>query len=531
MQQLFYTYWPYMLPPLLGAIIGYVTNYIAIKMLFRPLHPWHVLGVRVPLTPGIIPSQRHELARKMGEMVGSHLLTTTDVAQTLEKPLFQQKLQQAVAGKLDNFIGQSLGPVITLLPARFHQRFYALLDMLRWKFIKSIRKHLASDTFEQKLYEFCLVHLNQFLENDLARFITPQRYQQSRDQIELLLKSWLDSDNASNSVATFIDSKTEQIFCSDKTLNQLLPVDLVDSVVAKIEDEIPAVLQQFSAMIDNQSTREDFEKKFRQGIESFIDSIEGLSAIISALFDMEKIYAKLPEFMEKGSVELQAWLQSEKVQADVRAALRQRLDSWLEQPVSSYLEQMSYEKVARLKRIIRQRSVAFIQSSNTRELLMKGLEHGIESIKDRPFADLLTSVAPDDSVDKAARLITTKLLQIAQTESLQQAFDQAMQQKISYLISERPIGELANHLPSDAREELQHGLFEQLITLLKKEIPPMVDNLDIRRIVEDKVNSLDIMKVEDLLMGIMKEQFKYINLFGALLGMLIGMLNLFLLQL
>jgi uncharacterized membrane protein YheB (UPF0754 family) len=73
---------PYLLPPLLGAFIGYVTNYIAIRMLFRPLRPWRLLGVRVPLTPGIIPSKRHELAARMGEMVGSHLLTSDDVGQT-----------------------------------------------------------------------------------------------------------------------------------------------------------------------------------------------------------------------------------------------------------------------------------------------------------------------------------------------------------------------------------------------------------------------------------------------------------------
>jgi uncharacterized membrane protein YheB (UPF0754 family) len=44
--------------------------------------------------------------------------------------------------------------------------------------------------------------------------------------------------------------------------------------------------------------------------------------------------------------------------------------------------------------------------------------------------------------------------------------------------------------------------------------------------VEDKINSLDILAVEGLLLGIMQEQFKYINLFGALLGGIIGAMNL-----
>ena len=48
----------YAAPPLVGAFIGYLTNRIAIRMLFRPLRRWHVLGVPVPMTPGVIPGKR-----------------------------------------------------------------------------------------------------------------------------------------------------------------------------------------------------------------------------------------------------------------------------------------------------------------------------------------------------------------------------------------------------------------------------------------------------------------------------------------
>ena len=46
---------PWILPPVLGAIIGYVTNAIAIRMLFRPFNEIRVLGLRLPFTPGLIP--------------------------------------------------------------------------------------------------------------------------------------------------------------------------------------------------------------------------------------------------------------------------------------------------------------------------------------------------------------------------------------------------------------------------------------------------------------------------------------------
>ena len=53
---------PWLAPPILGAVIGYVTNRIAIQMLFRPRTGKRILGFHVPFTPGIIPKNRNELA-------------------------------------------------------------------------------------------------------------------------------------------------------------------------------------------------------------------------------------------------------------------------------------------------------------------------------------------------------------------------------------------------------------------------------------------------------------------------------------
>ena len=41
--------------PLLGALIGYITNWLAVKMLFRPREAKYLFGHRIPFTPGVIP--------------------------------------------------------------------------------------------------------------------------------------------------------------------------------------------------------------------------------------------------------------------------------------------------------------------------------------------------------------------------------------------------------------------------------------------------------------------------------------------
>ena len=65
----------FVVPPIAGAIIAYVTNVIAIKMLFRPLKEIRVFGIRLPFTPGILPRQRGNLAISIGAMVERELIT------------------------------------------------------------------------------------------------------------------------------------------------------------------------------------------------------------------------------------------------------------------------------------------------------------------------------------------------------------------------------------------------------------------------------------------------------------------------
>ena len=61
--------------PLAGAVIGYFTNYVAIKMLFRPYNQVKIGPIKVPFTPGLIPKEKERIAAALGTAVGENILT------------------------------------------------------------------------------------------------------------------------------------------------------------------------------------------------------------------------------------------------------------------------------------------------------------------------------------------------------------------------------------------------------------------------------------------------------------------------
>ncbi|MFQ4140716.1 DUF445 domain-containing protein [Chlorogloeopsis sp. ULAP02] len=133
--------WLYVSPPILGGVIGYFTNDIAIKMLFRPYRAIYIGGRRLPFTPGLIPRNQERLAKNISKTIMGSLLTPEEL-QNLARRLLQpervesailwllrmaidqvksdkeQKTAKIVAGILRDLLGESLPRLLKVLARR-----------------------------------------------------------------------------------------------------------------------------------------------------------------------------------------------------------------------------------------------------------------------------------------------------------------------------------------------------------------------------------------------------------------------------
>jgi len=90
----------YLIGPAVGAVIGYITNDIAIRMLFRPHQPKYIMGIHIPFTPGIIPKEKSRIAASIGKAVSENLMNR-DV---LEKSLLSDEMMSKIGDAIDEFV-------------------------------------------------------------------------------------------------------------------------------------------------------------------------------------------------------------------------------------------------------------------------------------------------------------------------------------------------------------------------------------------------------------------------------------------
>lgn len=95
----------WILPPLVGALVGWSTNALALWSLFRPRRPWR-LG---PWTlQGVLPRRREALAEAVAEAVARELLTQADLRDRLLAPEVQERLGAALVEAAGRLVGRWL---------------------------------------------------------------------------------------------------------------------------------------------------------------------------------------------------------------------------------------------------------------------------------------------------------------------------------------------------------------------------------------------------------------------------------------
>ena len=96
----------FIIPPVAGTIIGYFTNDIAIKMLFRPYQPILVGKRRLPFTPGLIPRNQERLAKKISDTIMGSLLTPAELQNLARRLLETERVEAAILWLLNLAIEQ-----------------------------------------------------------------------------------------------------------------------------------------------------------------------------------------------------------------------------------------------------------------------------------------------------------------------------------------------------------------------------------------------------------------------------------------
>jgi uncharacterized membrane-anchored protein YjiN (DUF445 family) len=434
--------------PLVGALIGYVTNAVAIKMLFRPLKPIKIFGIRLPFTPGILPRERHKLADSIGSMVERKLLTPEILRERFLKEDVRAALHGSIAGYTARMLECPLGRLfagkkeIPPLPLLFYRDF------------------LNSPAFNSFI-EFFLMSLADYAGNSnitLAELLGAERTGILREKFNFFIRENLVSQ--APQIARHTASALDAAF--PDLVRQLLQFLMKDEIHRGLEI-------QGRIFLDNAIMKLSTFQRF----------------FISAGQYDKTLRERMPEIIDDLIGQLEAFLNS--------ADMRRRIAGLVEEGVCTMAS-----------REIPPETISLISSLAMSYITM-------------PLKDAIKKLTAGDP-----RTVILRIREVIGKNS-GAGFDRAAG-VVSRILEAHQDTAFSDFFLIDGpkKEKIDAYIGEKILKIADDNIEGLLKNINIKTLVSDRIDSLDMVEVEHIVLDVMANQLKWINVFGAILGALIG---------
>ena len=243
---------------------------------------------------------------------------------------------------------------------------------------------------------------------------------------------------------------------------------------------------------------------------------------------------------------ISARLNTLEIRTQIEGIVACYFDEWLakelgplEALIPSQLKEIAYSKMEELMPLMLEKLALVLEDERLKKLIRIELYESVDHLLTETFkADSLwdqlkftlleTFVISTDeikqkidrSVDEAAPRLATLLQRDEVRTKIYRSLTSAVDDFLTH-----PVGRLRDHIPEEYVSQGRAWVSERVLEIVKRETPKMVQALDIHKLVREKVNEMPIAEVERLILAITSRQLKAITWFGALLGFLIGLIQ------
>jgi uncharacterized membrane protein YheB (UPF0754 family) len=538
---------PWAAPPLLGAVIGYVTNDIAIRMLFRPLAEKRLLGLRLPFTPGVIPRQRYELAESIARMVSSELITPEAVRGQMATAGFRERLE----GNVQSLLGDLLDRPLAELGGADGE---ALLDSLERFLADALSGFFSSRSFIHGARALITDGVHRLSGLTLEEIFAgggpglrpgpgsglrpgprlPGLGELVAERLLPLLSSPENRRRAAGAVRRWLEARRSGSPGDPHTAagrsadGQDLAVlaELLQSIGSLGGLAVTPLLESLFGWLEQGPTRAELELRGKELLRGVLDKLNVLQKFLvtAGQFD-RRLEQKMPEIVEDSLRALREYAFHPRTLDRLKGLPAEALERWSRRPAVEALAGIDPQEAADLV----ERALAALDGEPFRRRLAQGVERWAKGQRERSLGELARRLLGLGE-QELAELASVRVLDYLSRPESSQAIAAEVIGFSQRFLSEHAGDPLRSLLKVDGQAQRRAGtwLSARLQGILESRVPALIESFDIHQLVTAKVNALDVAQVEKLLLMVIARQLKWINLFGAILGALIGLAQLLL---
>ncbi|HEY0078294.1 MAG TPA: DUF445 family protein [Pyrinomonadaceae bacterium] len=504
---------------LFATFHGYGAAWLAVRMLFRPHRPVKLFGLTV-WPQGMIPRHRERLAESIANAVGNELVSQETIVSALfDTGFFRRKVESFVSAYTDELLNKTHPSLLDAVPKGMRHYLLDAVSALHLRIAEYVADTLRSEETAEAVNSFIDRRVDELLARRLGEALEPETFEQVLGFVEERFRNVVGERGFTSKVRDFVGARLDELAGSRATLSEMFTPETVALLKERIDRQLPPIVQHLAEIATHKKTRTQIGALIKREVD---DYYQQLSFFKKIFVSRDRIHSEVDEMVNKTLPRrVEEFLRGEAFEQQAEEFLNSTIDNVLARPINDLIGVIEPDKLQMIKDQVSARILALAQSTELQTSVAAYATDALERVRPHTIRALLEHASPD-SAQRLKTFLSRGLSQVLSSEETARTINSILSSQVERILI-APIGRLSEQLPEETVRNASLMLTERITEAARERLPIAIAEFDIGNIVRQKVAGYPVEKLEQLVLSVAQQHLKTIELFGAAIGLLLGL--------
>ncbi len=504
-----------------ATVHGYVGAWLAVRMLFRPREPVKLIGITI-FPQGMIPRHRDRLANAIGKAVGEELVSQDTILEQLTgKDFLRKKIQSVVDSYTDEILSQDYPSLIEALPKNVREPVLDAIASLQHKLAGHIDTILKSEESRATISGFVTRRVDDVMGKRVSELIDDETFAKIIAFLDERVRSAVEAKNFEDTIRDFVGHRVDDLAGAETPLGHLFTDDAIALLKEKANEQVEPAIHQLTQLAAAEKTRNQIGTLIKKEVHEYY---ENLPFYKKFFVSRENLLSEVDDLVNESLPRrIEETLRGEFFAEEARSFIGSSIDNALAKPLPVVIGAIAPDQLLRLKDQVTRSVLSLLRGEKMIGGISRYIAETLNKLRPHSIDSILRTIHPE-SEEKLKAMLSRGLLDVLSREETSNIINEMLSGQIDRLLG-APIGKLADHIPEAKLREASTSLTDAIIAAVHAKLPAAVAEFDVGSVVREKIRNYPAEKLESLVMSVAKEHLRKIELFGALFGFIIGILQ------
>ena len=500
---------------------GYAGAWLAVRMLFRPRKPFRIFGITL-FPQGMIPRHRDRLALAIGKAVGEELVSQeTIMEELLGKDFLRRKIRGVIDSYTQDIVSQSYPSLIETLPSNLRTPVLEAITSLQFKVAEHIENVLKSEESLTTITGFVERRVDEVLSRRVSSVIDDDTFDKIVGFLEDRVRSAINSFELEQKVRGFINRRVDDLADTPTPLGDMFTPDAVSLLKEKAGEQIAPMAHHLTEIAAAERTRNQIGALIKREVHDYYEALPFFKKIFVS---RENLLGEVDELVNESLPRrIEETLKGDFFAEEARNFIDSSIDNALARPLPDVIGKINPDQLERFKEQITTAVLSLLRGEEMMRQVSAYLTDTLAQFRPHSIDSIMRALHPESEA-KLKSMLSKGLLNIVAREDTSKIINSMLATQIDNLLA-APIGKLSDNISEEKLFAASEGFADTIIAAIREKLPDAIREFDVGGVVREKIMTYPAEKLEALVLSVAKEHLRTIELFGALFGFFIGLVQ------